>query len=839
MGDSDDDHDKRGRRDKFRGERNDYDNRRPMPRGYDRGGRGGDRGWQDRKRDYNYGNRDNNYGNRDNRDRRDFGGRSPPSKRNKPDWEDNQWNRGGGESNTMIPAEKQNTGSPNLMSFKDFVTQQEDDINEEEAVRRYQEYKVEFKRTQINDFFVMKKKEEWFEEKYHPTKGVERKRFIRNSMRKRLRVFLDLWEEGYIDKLDLQISESTTVLKLLDRVVITLEGGTEEDLKVLDEPPKAIEGKSSPTQAVKEEPKDTNKDTDTKPKNDDKPGDYTYDADATEEDDEGIGKEPLPPGMDEDDDLKPPGEEDEDKEKEEKTEEVKKEEEEEEEEKKEEIPKEYVYEGAWPNRPVSIFIRNASSNIVRNDIIAVCKPYPGFLRVAMSDAAPERRYSRRVWVTFGPETNIKDVCWNLSNIRVKEMELSPSVNRDVTNRVRPINGIACAPMAMQMDISYAIEMIKKLDKRIKLYEKEEDLTEDEDEEDDDEDGGDEDGDGDDEKAKNGHNNGDGDEEGEEKEEKEDGEDDEKKSKKSSIKKVKLEKVDVPDENPVLKSLPLDIHHTVTGMGLTEDEEDSKEHPITVNESLMKNLDLVLLYLRVVHCIDFYNANEYHYEDEMPMRCGIMHVRAQPLVSGNKKDVHEYFKANKAKLDQISVEDKEATDEEAAKFGKKNEETEVDNFIKANTQELAKDKWLCPLSGKKFRGPEFVRKHIMMKHGESVDNVRTEVKYFNNYVYDMKRPCFPESRGGAGGKNDHSGGNQYHQRSNTGGAWQRPPMNTPKSNYQSQNNYSTPQMQNVQQETYGRVNTYPPKGMNRRGGGFRDRKVIRYRDLDAPEESDFF
>ena len=79
MGDSDDDHDRRGRRDKFRGERNDYDNRRPMPRGYDRGGRGGDRGWQDRKREYNYGNRDN-------RDRRDFGGRSPPSKRNKPDW---------------------------------------------------------------------------------------------------------------------------------------------------------------------------------------------------------------------------------------------------------------------------------------------------------------------------------------------------------------------------------------------------------------------------------------------------------------------------------------------------------------------------------------------------------------------------------------------------------------------------------------------------------------------------------------------------------------------------------------------------------------------------------
>ena len=29
---------------------------------------------------------------------------------------------------------------------------------------------------------------------------------------------------------------------------------------------------------------------------------------------------------------------------------------------------------------------------------------------------------------------------------------------------------------------------------------------------------------------------------------------------------------------------------------------------------------------------------------------------------------------------------------------KNEEDEVEKFISANTQELGKDKWLCPLSG---------------------------------------------------------------------------------------------------------------------------------------------
>lgn len=34
---------------------------------------------------------------------------------------------------------------------------------------------------------------------------------------------------------------------------------------------------------------------------------------------------------------------------------------------------------------------------------------------------------------------------------------------------------------------------------------------------------------------------------------------------------------------------------------------------------------------------------------------------------------------------------------------KDVDTEIDKFVQANTRELAKDKWLCPLSGKKFKG----------------------------------------------------------------------------------------------------------------------------------------
>ena len=38
------------------------------------------------------------------------------------------------------------------------------------------------------------------------------------------------------------------------------------------------------------------------------------------------------------------------------------------------------------------------------------------------------------------------------------------------------------------------------------------------------------------------------------------------------------------------------------------------------------LDTLILYLRIVHSIDFYNATEYQQEDWMPNRCGILHVR---------------------------------------------------------------------------------------------------------------------------------------------------------------------------------------------------------------------
>ena len=59
----------------------------------------------------------------------------------------------------------------------------------------------------------------------------------------------------------------------------------------------------------------------------------------------------------------------------------------------------------------------------------LCKRYPGFMRVALQDPQPERRFFRRGWATFAKNVNIKDICWNLNNIRVRKADQSSAQHK--------------------------------------------------------------------------------------------------------------------------------------------------------------------------------------------------------------------------------------------------------------------------------------------------------------------------------------------------------------------------------------------------------------------------
>lgn len=370
------------------------------------------------------------------------------------------------------------------------------------------------------------------------------------------------------------------------------------------------------------------------------------------------------------------------------------------------------------HRTSSIFLRNLAPSITKAEIEAICTRFSGYLRVAIADPLVERRWYRRGWITFTRDVNIKEICWSLNNQRLRDCEMGAIVNRDLSRRVRPANGITAHKQIVRADIKLCAKIAMNLDERFKLW------SETNGEEPMNVDGQSSGADA----PTNGNNS---------------------------------TTYGFNSKNPVLQNITDYLIEEASAeeeelLGLSGDTKDGEGEPIERDEALLTVLDRLVLYLRIVHSVDYYNHCEYPYEDEMPNRCGIIHARGPAPMRVTSNDVQEYIKAYEGKLQQFLAKSVQLTDDEIKELGAKNPETEVEKFVQANTQELAKDKWLCPLSGKKFKGPEFIRKHIFNKHEEKVDEVRKEVQYFNNYLRDPKRPQLPEHPGSSKRTESESG-----------------------------------------------------------------------------------
>ena len=70
------------------------------------------------------------------------------------------------------------------------------------------------------------------------------------------------------------------------------------------------------------------------------------------------------------------------------------------------------------HKTVSIFMRNLAPQVTKQDLEAVCRGHEGFKRIAISDPAPERGFQRRGWVTFEAGVDVKKICWSLQSIKV-------------------------------------------------------------------------------------------------------------------------------------------------------------------------------------------------------------------------------------------------------------------------------------------------------------------------------------------------------------------------------------------------------------------------------------
>ena len=141
----------------------------------------------------------------------------------------------------------------------------------------------------------------------------------------------------------------------------------------------------------------------------------------------------------------------------------------------------------------------------------------------------------------------------MNNIRLKDVELNPVVNRDLTRRCRPMSSLANHNVIMRADLTQIIKIIETFDAKFELF------------------------------------TGEG-------------------EKNELITKAQA----YLDEHPA-----------------TDDHKAADEIALHYDKELAKVVDLLTLYLRLVHSVDYYNHSEYRNEDEMPNRCGIIHVRGEP------------------------------------------------------------------------------------------------------------------------------------------------------------------------------------------------------------------
>ena len=123
---------------------------------------------------------------------------------------------------------------PPKMTFKAFLATQDDSITDEEAAHKYSEYKLEFKRQHLNEFFSNHKDSEWFRKKYHPIEGKKRKEELHARVVKRFEIYQQMQKKGLLESLELNVNNEKQLVRALNAAVIMLEGGGDQDVKVLD-----------------------------------------------------------------------------------------------------------------------------------------------------------------------------------------------------------------------------------------------------------------------------------------------------------------------------------------------------------------------------------------------------------------------------------------------------------------------------------------------------------------------------------------------------------------------------------------------------------------------------
>jgi len=135
---------------------------------------------------------------------------------------------------------------------------------------------------------------------------------------------------------------------------------------------------------------------------------------------------------------------------------------------------------------------------------------------------------------------------------------------------------------------------------------------------------------------------------------------------------------------------------------------------------------------------YYCGEEYDDEDDLQKKCPTNHLRSLKrdlsLVTETPQDSGSgsNWAANLDKKITDRLEKKIITNLDALV------EKSLEEFFSDNAVEKKAEKYKCGLCVKYFKGPSFVRKHIMLRHQEKISEVKQkalEEQFFTNYSID--------------------------------------------------------------------------------------------------------
>ena len=78
----------------------------------------------------------------------------------------------------------------------------------------------------------------------------------------------------------------------------------------------------------------------------------------------------------------------------------------------------------------SVFLNNLHPSIKRSELEDACRKFPGYMRLALSEPDVNNKFVRKCWISFERNTKIREICFGLNNIKIREHDLKPLVNKD-------------------------------------------------------------------------------------------------------------------------------------------------------------------------------------------------------------------------------------------------------------------------------------------------------------------------------------------------------------------------------------------------------------------------